>query len=365
MGRPINANFIGNITGSSQALEMTAWIPGDPRPCVAYAIGQRTTTGYNAGNSIGVSSGLVYLTNGGVALTQGTANVTVQAYGSSGSGATAVANLGVSTATANIVGSGTTANWYTPGDLLAVTGGTHTQVANVTVSAVQLGAVNIGVPAGPGYTVGDTFTWGYTGYSTPPVITVFSTTGNGNINGVTLTSGIVTNVQVTNTTPFSSTIQTNSWATGANFILRWDVEQLSVTNRGDYRVQPNNSVSFTGAAHGATGLTANLTWQLSSVDVLVPGHGYQAVTVNFSNSAAQAIGTVNAAGNVASVSVTVPGSGIAPGAAPAVSISTLAGTEYASKITNLLVETFQGNTYQWVNSATAVTASNQAQLQTA
>ena len=364
MGRPINNNFTGNTTGTGQTIAMTAWIPGDPGPCTGYIIGQRTTSGYNAGNVAGPSSGLVYLTNGGVALTQGTANITVNAYGSTGSGATAVANLGVYSATANVGGTGGETAWYTPGDVLSVTGGTHIQVANVTVTSVDIGAT--AGSGGPGYTVGDTFTWAYAGYTTSPVLTIASTTGNGNISGVTITNGgVVTNVLVSNTTPFTSSTQTNSWATGASFSLRWDVNQLSVTNHGDYRAQPTNSVSFSNGTHGGTGATANLTWEVSSVDVLIPGIGYQAVTVNFSNSAAQAIGTVNAAGNVSAVTVTVPGSGIAAGAAPGVTITTLADTEYASKITNQLVETFQGNIYQWVNSITTPTASNQAQLQTA
>lgn len=363
MGRPINQNFIGNTTGSSQTLAMTAWIPGDVGPCTGYAIRQKTSNGYNAGNVAGPSSGLVFIVNGGVALTQGSANITVTPYGSTGTGATATANLGVYSATANVAGTGTTANWYTPGEILIVSGGTETKTGNILVEAVGIGAVAIGTPAGPGYTVGDTFTWGEAGFSPSPVLTVATVTGNGNISGVTITNaGLVTNVSVTNTTPFTSTTQTNAWATGATFTNRWDIKQTSITARGDYSVAPTNSVSLTGSAHG-TGATANLTWQVASVHVNVPGHGYQAVAVNFSNSTAQALGTVNAAGNVSAITVTAPGFGLST-SPPSVTISTIRNVEYAQKITNLVVETFQGNTYVWVAS-NVTPVDGQAQLQTA
>jgi hypothetical protein len=369
MGRPINPNYTGNITiANVQTIAMQAWIPGDLAPTSGYIIKQRTSNSYKSGNIYGPSSGLVTLVNGANAtpLAQGQCNVTVSPWGSTGTGATATANLGINSANIQVAGtgSGPYTHWYIPGELLSLSGGTANVVANLSVDTVTLGAISIGGGSTPGYTVGDSFTWGYAGYTVPTVVTVATTSGNGTISGVTIaTAGTVSNVGVTNLTPFSSSVQTNTWATGANFTLRWDISQISVTNHGDYSAAPANIVALTGSAHG-TGASVNATWQVSSVHITgTGGTGYLGALVNFSSGKAAAIATVNSNGNVASASVTVPGSGYS-NTAPTVSISTVRNTEWASAIMNRTVNTFQGNVYQWVATGTVPTNSSQAVLQT-
>ena len=151
-------------------------------------------------SACGSYTDIVQLTDGGVALQPGQANITVQPYGSTGSGATATANLGIGSATVVNAGTGTTANGYAPGQILSMNGGTYTgnQRGNVRVSTVQLGAATASSTAG--YTVGDTFTWSAAGWNSPSVLTVASTTGNGVIGGLTITSaGCSSNTSITNT----------------------------------------------------------------------------------------------------------------------------------------------------------------------
>ena len=362
MGRPINPIYTGNTALTPTVIAATAWIPGDVGPTSnAWIISQQSTNSYNFGNISGPSSGLCYLTDGGVALTQGTANISVTPYGSGGTAAAASANLGVNSFTVvSPPTSGTSVNYYVPGEVVSPTSGTASAVANLLVETVTLGTANVATN-GNGYTVGDTFTWGYAGYSPAAVVTVLTTSANGNVATVSITNaGTVSNVSVTNTTPYSSAVTANAGVSGVTFKLRWDLKTLGLENSGDYSTAPSNPVALTGSTHGAGG-ALTVGWGVSSVKVTNGGRGYSYATVGFSSGAASALSTVNAAGSITSVSVTSPGSGYTS-TAPTVSFSPIGTVQYASVIKNRTVTTFSGNTYEWTFS-NVLTASNQATLQ--
>lgn len=361
MGRPLNKRNFGNAAVTSGLVEMLAWIPGDPAPITAYIKSQKGSHRYNVANAIGISTGTVHLVNGGTALQQGQANVTVTPYASGGSGAAATATLGVQSATIGTsAGTGSTANWYTPSEVLHLSNGTATAVSNLLIDSVTLGAI-VG-SGGPGYTVGDTFKWTYSAFPVPPIVTIASVTGNGNVSGLTITTaGVVTNTSVTNSLTFTSSVQTNSWATGATFTERWDLNQVSVNNHGNYSVAPANPAAVTGSAHGQGG-NVNLVWEVSGLNISNGGSGYQAVVVSFGSGDAAAIGTVNAASSVSSLAITVPGNDYT-NTAPTVSITPVGTVQYASTIKNRSVDTFSNNSYEWVNSETTP-VDGQAKLQT-
>lgn len=362
MGRPINNKYIGNTSQSGQQLQATAFIPGMASPTTAYIVKQTATNTYNMANISGPESGSAQLVNGGVSLLPGQANITVTPYGSGGSGATAVANLAINAARVGVGGTGTPAAYYVPSEVLSVTGGTSSVAGTLSVGAVKAGNVLVNAGAGPGYTVGDSFTWAHAGFDVAPVLTVASVTGNGNISTMSITvPGTVTNVNVTNTTPFTSSVQANAWATGATFAIRWDVNSFGIANRGNYTAAPGNNVATSGSTLG-TGATAVLDWEVASARVTNGGTGYQAAQVTFSTGNAQALATVNAAGSITGIEVTAAGSGYG-NVAPTMSVTPIGSVQYAQEIRNRSVTTFDGNTYEWSMTGVTLTSSNQATIQ--
>jgi len=364
MGRPINKRYIGNVSIGGQQIEATAYFIQNGGPAPAYIAAQKATNTYNFVSLDGQFTERLELTNGGVALQPGQANITVQPYGSTGCGATATANLGVQSFSLTSGGSGTTTNGYIPGQILSMNGGTPSgnDIANATVLSVTLGAAR--VTTDTGYTVGDTFTWNYAGWTSPTVLTVASTSGNGNISGVTITNaGSVYNSMITNTTPFSSSVKANAWATSAAFQLRWDVSSINLLNAGDYTSLPSNPVSFTAQSGHGTGAEASASYGISSVKVTRGGTNYQAVNV-ITNPPGNAIiyGNIGCGGSVSELTVVAPGT-FGP-TIPTLTVAPIASTEYADVIRNLTVTTFNYNTYEWVPTGT-VPQPGQAVLQSA
>jgi len=363
MGRPINKRYIGNVSLAGQQIEATAYFGGDSQTRTAYIVSQKGTNTYYMKDVTGAYSGRVKLVDGNANLAQGQANVTVTPFGSTGSGASATANIGIFSDTIVSAGSGDTTHYFVPGEVLHPSSGTSTATANLHVDSVTLGLAAIGGTGGSGYTVGDQFVWNYAGYNTPAILTVASTTGNGNVASLTYTAGgSVSNIQVANNTPYSTATTANAGATGATFTVRWDINQVSILNHGDYSSAPANPVALTGSTHG-TGATINATWDVSSVYLTNGGINYQAVNVTFGSGNAKAIGVVNAAGSVSSVQVNAPGNGLTS-SGTSVSITPIRGTEYARVIKNRSVETWEGNEYEWVDSATTP-VDGQAQIRTA
>jgi hypothetical protein len=364
MGRPINKKYIGDIANPGQQLAATAYFTGLGGTSQAWIASQHSLNTYTMVSACGAYTDIVQLTDGGVALQPGQANITVQPYGSTGSGATATANLGIGSATVVNAGTGTTANGYAPGQILSMNGGTYTgnQRGNVRVSTVQLGAATASSTAG--YTVGDTFTWSAAGWNSPTVLTVASTTGNGVIGGLTITSaGCSSSTSITNTIAYSSSVTTNAWATSATFKLRWDITELGVYNTGDYTAPPSNPVSFTPQSGHGTGATATIAYGISSTKVTAAGSNYQAVKVCVSGCGGAIVyANINACGQVASLNVAAPGT-FGP-TRPTLAINTVDTPQYAEVVKNLTVTTFAYNTYEWV--PTGCTAQpGQAVIQTA
>jgi hypothetical protein len=195
------------------------------------------------------------------------------------------------------------------------------------------------------------------------VLTVAGAGAVGDITSLSYTvPGNVTNASVTNTTIYSSAVTSNVDASGATFKVRWDLAGLSIKDIGNYSSAPANHVALTGSAHG-TGATSDVVWQVSSVSVTNGGSGYQAANVTFNSGTASAIATVNAAGSITTVTVQHPGETYT-NTPPGVTIAPVAGTEYARKLTNRIVETFENNMYEWVDSATTP-VDGQAKIQTA
>jgi len=366
MGRPINKNYIGNVSNSGQQIEATAYFVGKGGTASAWICAQKATSTYNMVSVCGLYCNRVELTNGGVSLLPGQANITVTPFGSTGSGATAVANLGVSNYTVSVGGTGPTTAGYVPGQILDMSGGTHSlnHFANARVDTVTLGNISVTSGAGAvGYTVGDTFTWGYTGWYTPTVVTVASTKGNGIVNGITYTTpGTSANVLIQPCTPYSASKQANAWATGATFDVRWDVSSLGVYYAGDYTAMPANPVSFTAESGNGTGAQATATYSLSSLHLTAAGSNYQAAAVTISGNGNALASAAITCGAVTSLNICSPGS-FGP-TRPTVTVTPIASMEYAMIIRNLSVTTFDYNTYEWVPTGTTP-VDGQAVLQTA
>jgi hypothetical protein len=363
MGRPLSKKFIGNIQGTGQQIVATAYIPDSNGPTTAWIQRQVATNTYNMANVAGVELGRCQLVQGGVALQPGEANIKVTPYGASGSGASAVAHLGIQSATVISGGNGDTTHYYVPGEIVYSSSGSFSPRGNLVVETVQLGSASV-VGNGNGYTVGDKFIWNYANYESPVVLTVASTTANGNVNGVTYSSvGSVSNINLSNTTPYSSATLANSWAHGATFSIRWDVQSLNVVNPGDYTTAPSGTLTLSGSTHGQNASTT-LSWLISSVAVTNGGANYDAPAVIFSSGTAAASAVTNAAGGVTSVVVTDPG-GPYTNTPPSVSISPSDTIQYAQEIRDRTVTTWDKNTYEWLLPDEDLTASNQARIETA
>ena len=366
MGRPINKTHIGNTSQAGQQIEATAYFTGLGCCTTAWICSQKATSTYNMVSTCGCYSDRVELTNGPTCcgIYPGQAYITVRPYGFTGSGATAVANLGVTSYTIISGGEGSVAAGYIPGQVLCVVGGTHAAAkqANATVTSVTLGLVG-NIHTNNGYTVGDTFTWNSAGWLSPTVIRVATTTGNGNIGTVQISSaGTTTNISINNTTTYSSSTTANAWANTATFNLRWDVSGLATRRQGDYTAPPANPVSFSPQSGHGTCATATLGYGLSSVHITNGGSGYQAINTVVSGCGHAIVTDAITCGVVSSLNICAPGS-FGP-TRPTITIAPVASLEYAQVIRNLSVTTFSYNTYEWVPTGT-LPAPGQAVLQTA
>jgi hypothetical protein len=352
MGRPLKKQYFGNVSANGQAIIGNAWVNGDTVARPSWIYKQLSTNSYywfSVNGQGPATGGEAYLVNG-ACTGPGQANIAVYPYGGEGGGATAAnANLGVSTATVVTSGTGTVTADYGVGNVLNISGGTYTnnQQGNVTVSSVKVRTIAAAV-GGSNYSVGDTFTLSGGGYASNVVITVASATNTGGVNAVTISqagSKTTTGLPADPVT-FTSQVTTNVSATGATFNIGWGVNTLTVANAGDYTVLAANPVTLLGSGGGAT---ANLTYLVSSVQVTNGGSGFQPgneAAVTFSTGNATAVGVVNAAGSVTSISITSNGSGYA--ARPTVTIAPISSPTLAAKIYDNTVENFSGQRWSWL-----------------
>lgn len=376
MGRPINKKFIGNTTGSGQQIVATAYIPGSAGPTTAWLQKQVATNTYNMANVAGVDSGRCQLVQGGVDLQPGQANITVTPYGSSGTGVVVGALMGIDTAASNVFVSGPLdVNVdYNVGKHLTPAGGTYTQQANLVITEISAGYVSfLGTNHGQDYDAGNYIEFGGAGWVSNLRIAINSVDAGGAITGFTALSGPgfygIRNAAIGpdplsgGTTYTGSGIDANG--TGAEFNVQWGAHAVSVVTPGKYSVLPGTTNTATTSADSTgNGATVDLTWKVTDTAIANGGSDFdQGALVAFSSGTAAALATVNAAGSISSVTVTASGSGYTT--VPSVTVSPLAGVQYAAEIRDNTVTTFDNNTYLWVTTNVDLTQSNQARIQTA
>jgi hypothetical protein len=367
MGRPINNRYIGNTSQSGQQIQATAWIPGAPGAASAYINKQKATNTYQMTTEDGQYTGVVQLAQGGVALAEGQANITVTPYGATGEGAVASARMGAVAATVGTSGSGALTADYDIGDTLTVSGGTSTASAIFTVSGIVVGQMGLNA-AGFNYNAGNQITIGGAGWVSNVVVAVSTVDATGAITGFAQVAGggIRSGAAIqplSGTTLIGSSGNADTSGTGATFNVRWGVANVTVDSKGVYSVLPSNPVNTTTSGSGA-GATLNPTWHVTNVVVSNGGTDFdEFATVTFSTGTAAASATVNAAGSISGVTVTNPGAAVT--SIPGVSIAPLNSVQYAQEIRNLSVWTFDNNTFEWVMSDVDLTASNQARIQSA
>jgi hypothetical protein len=364
MGRPINNRFIGNTSQSGQQIQATAWIPGAPAPALSYINKQVANKSYKMTTADGAYTGVVKLAQGGVALQQGQANITVTPYGASGSGATGTVRMGASDATIAVSGTGVITADYEINDTVTLLGGTNTAVASYTVTGIRVGNLAINA-AGTNYQIGNQITFGGAGWVSNAVITVSSTGAGGSITGFTEVAGGGIRNAAGIQTISGTTLQGSNSASngsGATFNVRWGLANLTVATRGVFSALPANPVSTTTSGAG-TGATVNATWTVSNVVVTNGGTDFDIAAVTFSSGSAAATATVNAAGSISGVTITNGGSAYT--AIPSVTLGPINTVQYAQEIRNRTVYTYNGNEFDWIMSNRDLTASNQARIQSA
>lgn len=366
MGRPINKRFIGNVAGSGQQIQATAWIPGDAAPSTAYIRKQVATNTYNMVNVDGLTSGRVQLTQGGVALNPGEANITVTPYGSSGTGVVASARMGALSGLVATAGTGAVGADYDVGDTLTLIGGTNTAPAIFGITGIVADQMALQA-AGYNYNPGNRITFGGAGYVSNITVVVNTVDAAGAITGfVQLAGGGIRNLAAPADPISGLTLEGTSGnadvsGTGATFNVRWGVANVTVNGAGVFSVLPSNPVSTTTDGSG-TGATVNVSWSVSNVVVTNGGSDFDGgAAVSFSSGTAAAVATVNAAGSVSGIAVTNPGGPYA--SVPTVAVNPTGNVEYAAEIRNRTVTTWAGTTYEWIFSDQDIVDSSQARIQ--
>lgn len=367
MGRPVKKSLIGNTAASGQQIQVSAWIHGDSQARNGYLVRQQGTGHYIAHVNNGGTSyeGSVALQNSAPAA-EGQATVTVTPYGAGGINAAGRATVGLYSTVIVTDGTGSTSASYAPGEVLTVVGGTNTAIATVTVNTVhaRIAAVNNNAN---GFTVGDTFTFTSNDYLIPTVLRVATTTGNGQIATVSVSTGGSYSNPVLPTNPVtpSSTVTANAGVTGATFNIGWGLNTTSPAAAGVFSAIPSNPISLVGSALG-TGATVNGRWAVNGVVMSNNGTGYDgAPLVSFVGGSptgyAQAYSTVSA-GGIGSVTVYAGGN---YASIPSVAFVKTAAAEYAYKINDDTVVTWGGNVYTWYSTGTTLTAPYTATITTA
>lgn len=368
MGRPINNRYIGNTSQSGQQIQATAWIPGAPGPALAWINKQTANNTYKMTTEDGQYTGAVELTQGGVALLEGQANITVTPYGATGSGAVVAARMEAFDATVGTSGTGAVTADYDIGDAINVLGGTSSAAASFTVTGIVVGQTGLS-SGGFNYNAGNQITFGGAGWVSNVVLAVNTVDAAGAITGFVQVAGggIRSGAALANlsggTTLIGSSGNADTSGSGATFTVRWGVANVTVDSKGVYSALPSNPVSTTTDGSG-TGATLNVRYKVSNVAITNGGTDFdEFAVVSFATGSAAAAATVNAAGSIDSITVTNPGDPVT--AIPAVTVTPGNTVQYAQEIKNLSVWTFDNNTFQWVMSDVNLTSSNQARMQSA
>jgi hypothetical protein len=358
MGRPIKKQYFGNVSASGQQIIGNAWINGDTVARPSWIVKQLSVNSHvwQSVDGQGPSTpGQCYLVNGPVT-GPGQANISIYPFGVNGSGATGeAANLAASTATVVSPGASfSTDTDYGVGNVLNVSGGTYTTnyQANVLVTSVMVRVVaptNNNPGTGTNYSVGDTFVISGADYTISPVIRV---TQAGPTGGVRAAAIVTPGCKVTPGLPadpvtFTSQNTINANASGATFNISWGVLSLVIANAGDYSALPANPVTLLGAGGGAT---ANLTYSVGTVVVTDGGSGFDSTSPNtaaitFDPAGANAVGVINAAGSVSSVTINSGGGSYTT--IPTITIAPSANPSLVSEIMDSTVRNFNNTIYSW------------------
>ena len=346
MGRPIKKAYIGNTSLSGQQIVGYAWVAGDSKARQSYVVSQKSTHSFvmKSTDGSGVKAGgKVTLVNGPVT-GAGYGNISVTPYGAQGTGATATANLKVSTATVAVSGTGAITANYVPTETLKVTGGTYVgnYVANVTINSVTWGSAAT-VNAGVNYVANDVLNFAGAGYTSNASVKINTVNGTGAITSISIINGGVFTNGTLPVGPYAASSNTSVAGVGATLNARFGVNGLTVLNAGNYTALPSSPVSFTGSALG-TGATANLVWSVNSVTVTAAGSGYEiAPAVSFNPVGATATSTLSGGG----VSRVTVGTGGSYTAIPTINIAETLTSVSAYKLTDRIVYTYNGNQYEW------------------
>jgi Phage tail sheath C-terminal domain/Phage tail sheath protein subtilisin-like domain len=183
---------------------------------------------------------------------------------------------------------------YVPGDSLNVVGGTHSVVGVLSVASVR--AVTAVVAAGgTGYNLNDTLTFSGTNYTSPLVLTVSGVSG-GAITSVSITAA----GQRTGSIPSNPVSPTSTSGSGinANFTLGWGVNTVTVSDQGNYTVNPTNPVTVTGGSGTNATFTVTMGFLTANTFSIDPGTGNPVtiyVPASPNNTLAGVVSAVNAA----------------------------------------------------------------------
>ena len=187
---------------------------------------------------------------------------------------------------------------YVVSEVLAVTGGTHTSVASLTVSSIKVVnsepfAITNG---GSGYSPRDTLTLTGAGFDSPVILRVEGIDAGGVINEVSI---IQSGQYSSEDDAPSSDVQfatTSGNGFGATFNLAWGVNTVTSTATGSYTVFPTSPAVTTTNKVG-TGCTLNLVKGYTSANafsmnfgsavtkiVYVPGTSLDALVTEINNT---------------------------------------------------------------------------------
>lgn len=365
MGRPVKKEYFGNTTVQGQTIRGNAWINGDTMSRPAWISRQLGTNRYFwhsvDGTAPGNLGGPCELVDGAIT-GPGQANIKIYTLGSeTGSGATAIANLGVETAVVVSSGSGSITADYLVGEKLLISGGTYTgnQQGNVTVASTKIGAIQYN-NRGHGYAQGDYFYMSGAGWVTNANVIVNSVNGTGAISTLSIVNaGVFTGTKPAE--PFAATTFNTASGGGATFDARFAVNALTILNHGDYRAIPANPVTLTGSAAG-TGATANLGYYINSVKLTNGGSGY-----NYAPMVAVSAGNANvratvSSGSVSTLSIDFGGHGYT--AVPTLLVADSMATSHVRVLRDLTVNNWQGQTFQWLTEGNTLPGPGWAHIET-
>jgi hypothetical protein len=365
MGRPLQKKYFGNTTLSGQTIQGNAWVNGDTMARPSYIVRQIGTGHYywrsvdGKGPALG---GPAVLVDGEIS-GPGQSNIKIYALGSeTGSGAAAVANVGVQGATVAVNSTGSITADYLVNEVLHVQGGTYTgnQQANLQVTSTLVSTIQTN-NQGRGYVAGDYFFIGGAGWTSNANVRVNGVNGAGSITSLSImNSGSLTGTKPAE--PITPIYTHTSGGSGATFDVRMGVNTLSVVNAGDYRAIPSSPVSLTGSAAG-TGATANLTYYISSTKITNSGANYSfeptvVITPDLSaNIYAQVSG-----GHVSALVIDQAGTEYT--SIPTLTFADSMATTHVRVLNDLTVRNWENQTYQWLTEGNTLPGPGWAHIET-